>query len=157
MEQAKWTIEFWENTQGRKPVLDWIKGDLTKGKRFAVGKAMEHVLQVHGPDCCNDKFGKNLGGGLYEFRLDNTADELLRRFEGEQAADETTDAPPEKVLLRVFFSVEKGRIVLLLGALDKGVNPKEAQQQSAITEARKRLTAHKEKMKRVAKQGKRRA
>ena len=44
VDQAKWTIEFWQNAQGRKPVLDWIKGDLTKGKRFALGKAMQHVL-----------------------------------------------------------------------------------------------------------------
>src|SRR5271155_4252024 len=56
-----WGIEFFENDDGRKPVLDWIKNDLSPTKRRALGSAMRRVLQIHGisEDEARDRFGLN--------------------------------------------------------------------------------------------------
>lgn len=45
----KWEIVFFETDDGKKPVLDWIKNDLSPTKRRALGTAMRRVLQIHGP------------------------------------------------------------------------------------------------------------
>lgn len=52
-----WEIEFFETDDGRKPVLDWIKNDLTPTKRRTLGSAMRRVLQTHGPAIARSGWG----------------------------------------------------------------------------------------------------
>jgi phage-related protein len=64
-----YTLEFYEDEHGHEPVLDWLRG-LTPSKRRAIGVAMFEILQYEGPHVVGTNFGKGLGGGVFEFRLD---------------------------------------------------------------------------------------
>ncbi len=70
MARPPYEIEFYEDEQGQLPVLRWLKEDLTPQKRRAMGAAMNGILQHEGPNVVNTNFGKALGHGLFEFRLD---------------------------------------------------------------------------------------
>jgi hypothetical protein len=73
---------------------------------------MFEILQYEGPHVVGANFGKGLGGGLFEFRLDQDAAQLLAR-KGKKARPESE---PAKILLRVFCHAHGNQIVLLLGA-----------------------------------------
>ena len=139
----RYAIEFWEDEQGRKPVLEWIRRELTREQRAALGKAMQHVLESMGVSVCGTQFGKHLGEGLCEFRLRYNLAELRRRFEADARQ---ADAPesPEEILLRVFFHAHGDKIVLLLHGYDKAADPSKRRQQREIAEARRRLRAFRE-------------
>jgi hypothetical protein len=140
--ERRFHIEFWEDERGAKPVLDWLKNDLSDEQRAALGKAMQHSLQVLGVGVCATQFGKQLGGGLCEFRLRYNLAELLHRFEGRDPAQ--ASGRSEEVLLRVFFHAHGDRLVLLLHGYDKGADPTGRRQQREIAEARRRLRAFRE-------------
>lgn len=110
-------IEFYEDSVGRRPCLEWIK-ELDTRKRRVLGTAMREILQQQGINICRSPFGKQLGEGLFEFRL---------REDG--------------VLLRVFCHAYGNKIVLLLSGYDKGASPGDRRQQREIAVARKRLKA----------------
>lgn len=135
-----YAIEFWEDEQGQKPVLEWIRGELSREQRVALGKAMQHVLATMGVGVCGTQFGKQLGDGLCEFRLRYNLAELRHRFEGTIAPADAPDSP-EEILLRVFFHAYGDKIVLLLHGYDKGADPSKRRQQREIAEARRRLSA----------------
>ena len=71
---------------------------------------------------CDTEFGRQLGGGLFEFRL-----RLQAGANGESA------------LLRVFCHAAGDRVILLLGAYDKGKDPGRRRQDREIKVARRRL------------------
>jgi len=124
-------LEFYEDENGNKPVLRWIREDLTPTQRFALGKAMREQLQEKGIGVCATKFGKQLGKGLFEFRL--RRDAAAAALPGRRAGGET------RLLLRVFCHAFGNRIVLLLGGYDKGADPSPRRQDEEIRLARKRL------------------
>jgi hypothetical protein len=64
-----WEIEFYEDERGDQPVRRWLRDELSPRKRRALGAAMRQVLQVVGVGVCGTEFGKQLGKGLFEFRL----------------------------------------------------------------------------------------
>ena len=109
------TLEFYKDDEGRKPVLEWIR-KLDRQKRRALGVAMREILQSLGIQVCGTPFGRQLGQGLFEFRLRE-----------------------EDLLLRVFCHAYGDRVVLLLGGYDKGTDPSPTRQESEIEEARRRL------------------
>jgi phage-related protein len=131
----RYTLEFLEDEQGSEPVLDWLRR-LTPSKRRAIGVAMFEILQFEGPHVVGTNFGKGLGGGIFEFRLDQDAAQILAR-KGKQARAETSETA--KILLRVFCHAHGDRIILLLGAYDKGERPSSRHQQAQIELARTRL------------------
>lgn len=110
-------IEFFEDRGGRKPCLDWLK-ELDPAKRRVIGSAIREILQEQGGNVCASPYGKQLGGGLFEFRL--REDDLL---------------------FRVFCHAFGDQLVLLLSGYDKGEDPSKKRQNHEIAEARKRLTA----------------
>ena len=89
-------------------------------------------------------FGKALGGGLYEFRLDQSAEQVLRR-KGKRAKRE----PPTKVLLRMFFHPHGNNGILLLCGYDKAEHSSKSYQNARIAQARKLLTAWKQRLNRA--------
>jgi len=101
-------------------------------KRRAIGVAINEVLQFDGPDVADGNMGRNLGGGLYEFRLDQTAEQILRR-KGKKARPEREVG---KILLRVFFHPHGKKLLLLLSGYDKGERPSSTHQQGEIERAR---------------------
>jgi len=70
---------------------------------------------------CGSSYGKQLGDGLFEFRLRE-----------------------KDLLFRVFCHAYGDQIVLLLSGYDKGADPSKRRQQREIEQARKRLAAWKQ-------------
>jgi putative component of toxin-antitoxin plasmid stabilization module len=113
---------------------------LSAVKKRAIGVALNEVLQHLGPNVAQGNFGRNLGGGLYEFRLDQDAEQILRR-----SGKEPRPEPDEgKILLRVFFHPHGSKLLLLLSGYDKGERPSKSYQQGQIEEARRLLKHWKE-------------
>ena len=119
---ATYTLEFYEDERGDKPVLRWIREELTLTQRYELGQAMREQLQARGVGVCATEYGKQLGKGLFEFRLRRSVDDA-----GEQ------------ILLRVFCHAYGNKVVLLLGGYDKGANPSARRQGDEIALARRRL------------------
>lgn len=102
--------------------------------------AIDHVLKFYGIDICRNEWGKNLGGGLYEFRVRRSLGAILGEFGPPGAADELS--PRERArrpLLRVFCTFHGERIVLLLGGYNKRTDPSPKRQNKEIRKARKFL------------------
>ncbi len=114
--EAEFELEFYEDPDGRQPVRDWLTKDLDREARRTVGAAMRAILQQAGVGVCGAAFGRQLGRGLFEFRLRE---------------------PP--LLARVFCHAYGRRLILLLGAYDKGRDPSHRRQEREIAEARARL------------------
>jgi phage-related protein len=109
-------LVFYQDAGGRQPAREWLRNDLSPDERRTVGAAMRHLLQEQGMGVCGTSFGRQLGEGLFEFRL---------REEG--------------LLVRIFCHAYGDRLILLLGAYDKGRDPSERRQNREISEARARL------------------
>jgi phage-related protein len=129
-------IDFYEDEHGDQPVLRWLREELTPTQRRAIGVALRELLEELGIGVCDTEFGRQLGGGLFEFRLRQDAEEVLRRV-----GKEPRHAEPrgERIFLRVFCHAYGERVILLLGGYDKGRDPSSRRQQREIETARRRL------------------
>lgn len=136
---GEFTIEFYEDEHGDQPVLRWLREELTPVQRRAIGVALREILEPLGIGVCRTAYGKQLGEGLFEFRLRHDAAEVLRSV-GKEARPESGG---ERVLLRVFCHAHGDRLILLLGGYDKGGDPSSKRQQREIATARRRLTEFK--------------
>jgi phage-related protein len=129
------TLEFFEDEHGDVPVRRWLREELTPIQRRAIGVALREILQSLGIAVCRTEYGRQLGGGLFEFRLRHDAAEILRSV-GKPARREPGG---ERILLRLFCHAYGDRIVLLLGGYDKGADPSPKRQRKEIDVARSRL------------------
>jgi phage-related protein len=121
-------IEFYANEAGEQPCLRWIKEDLSPTKRRALGMAMNEVLQRHGVRVVGEKsWGRQLGQGLFEFRVDRTL--------------KPDDEIAEQIALRVFCHAYGDGKILVLHGYDKGKSPSSRRQQREIEIARSRLVS----------------
>jgi hypothetical protein len=119
-------IEFYTDESGQMPCLRWIKEDLSPTKRRALGIAMNEVLQHHGVQIVGERsWGRQLGRGLFEFRVDRTV--------------KPDDEIAERITLRVFCHAYGDRKILVLHGYDKGRSPSSRRQQREIETARSRL------------------
>ncbi len=125
-------LEFYEDAAGDCPVRRWLAEELTRTQRFALGQAMREQLQAKGVRVCATAFGKQLGKGLFEFRL--------RRDTSALGLPGSLPAGSSRILLRVFCHAYGDRIVLLLGGYDKGADPSPRRQGKEIAIARDRLS-----------------
>ena len=132
---GKWTIVFYEDAQGRRPVEKWIDG-LSDQKSEAVIVALQEVLAVNGINLASGAWMKSVGGGLYEFRMRHSASEIQGMY---KAVNRRLEGGAEAVLLRIFVAFAGEKVIVLLGAYDKGKNSKQLFQQRQIEIARKRL------------------
>ena len=112
---ARFTLEFYEDAHSDQPVLRWLREELTPTQRRTIGVALREILGVEGISVCRGAFGKQLGEGLFEFRLRHDAGEILRSL-GKPARDEPQR---ERILLRVFCHAHGDRIILLPAAMTK--------------------------------------
>jgi hypothetical protein len=131
-------LEFFAEDDGTKPVLAWIKNDLTATQRRALGAAMRHVLQVNGVHVCSTTWGRPLGGGLFEFRVRRTGAQMINIGWAKRSGINSS----ERILLRVFCHAHGDKLILLLGGYDKGSTPGKSKQASQIALARRRLRTH---------------
>jgi len=132
---AKWKIEFYEDIQGRRPVVKWIDR-LSDQKAEAVIVALQEVLAVNGINLASGAWLKSLGSGLYEFRIRHSKNEIQGMY---KAANRGLVGGAEAILLRIFVAFEGQKLIVLLGGYDKGKNDKQSFQQAQIEIARKRL------------------
>lgn len=130
---ARYSLEFYQDVDGTKPALVFMRS-LDLPKRRAIGTGIRIALQELGGDVAEGNWGRNLGGGLYEFKVDQTAEQILRRV-GEPAEKE----PKIRLVLRLFFHVYGDKILLLLAGYDKGEHPTAGFQQKEIEGARSLL------------------
>ena len=131
-------LEFFVEDDGTEPVLEWIKNDLTAAQRQAIGTAMRRILQVDGVQVCSTPWGRQLGGGLFEFRVRRTGEQMIN----EGWAKLGSINPSERILLRAFCHAQGDKLILLLGGYDKGSAPSSSRQQREINTARARLRIH---------------
>ena len=131
-------LEFYQDTGGDAPVERWLQ-ELSAIERYALGSAMDGLLQQIGPELAmlRPQYCSSLAGGLYEFRLEDVSEELLRQL-GKKPRAALLRAPI-KALFRVFFHPHGNRLLLLLGAYDKAKHPSTTYQGKQIKLARKRL------------------
>ncbi len=149
MTTLPYQLDFFEDDDDEKPCLRWIKDDLTPAKRRALGTAMEHYLQEQGLGVCDDKaWGKQLGRGLFEFRLMRK-----RRYQVKQKGRKTEKV--ERISLRVFCHAYGEKRILVLHGYDKGEDPKGHRQQREIELARQRLRQWQARERAKKKKGKR--
>jgi phage-related protein len=137
-----WSVEFFEDDQGRQPAREWLQS-LDSGKRAAAMAAIQVYLASMGLDICGTEHGKQLGQGLFEFRIRH--DEGVIRG---KAGMEGRAVSEGQVLLRIFCHAYGQRVVLLLGGYDKGVATSKRRQDREIATARARLRSFKLRLKR---------
>jgi hypothetical protein len=119
---ATYQLEFYEDENGDEPVRRWIREELTPTQRYELGQAMREQLQEKGIAVCATEYGKQLGKGLFEFRLRRSIEDV-----------------GERILLRVFCHAYGNRVVLLLGGYDKGADSSARRQDREMGRARRRL------------------
>lgn len=139
------TLEFYdEPSTGRAPVHEWIKNELSPFQRRSLGVAMSEILERQGIGVRGGEYGKQLGHGLFEFRLRHGADEIAAMFTPKQpnARDK------EQILLRVYCHAYGDRIVLLLAGYDKLASPSKKREIREISLARKRLAEFRSRVRR---------
>jgi hypothetical protein len=135
-----WTIELFQDDDGRQPVREWIMR-LDSAQRASVIAAIETLLEEFGLDICSTEHGKHLGQGLFELRIRHEANVLRRRNQADDAR--RSSGGRREILLRVFCHAFGEKAILLLGGYDKGAASSQRRQQHEIELARKRLRAFK--------------
>lgn len=133
-----WELEFYADKHGKEPVREWLDG-LDAVKRAAALRGLSVILANEGPGVCSTEYGQPLNKGLFEFRLRIDAATVLAKHDP-SLLERFPDQPRGPVLLRVFCHASEGRLILLLGAYDKGNDPSDRRQREEIVVARKRLT-----------------
>ncbi|MHB8874824.1 MAG: hypothetical protein ACYC8T_14135 [Myxococcaceae bacterium] len=131
-------LVFYAESNGDEPVARWLR-ELPEVERYALGSAMDGLLQQGGPLLAflRPQYCSSLGGGLYEFRLEDVTEELLREL-GKRPRHALL-AARSRNLFRVFFHPFGNRLLLLLAGYDKAKRPSATYQGQQIRLARKRL------------------
>ncbi len=94
-----------------------LRDEVSISTRRVIGTALREILQEQGMGVCGTAFGRQLGGGVFEFR------------------------PREgNLLVRAFCHAYGDKFILLLAAYDKGQDPSAKRQQKEIERARRRLS-----------------
>ena len=158
---SRFTPEFYEDDDGREPVLDWLRG-LAPHKRRAATAAIENILAEQGPGICGSSWGKwvqGVAGSIFELRIRWDYGTIMRNagltIPGELA--EEAEESHDDVLLRVFCHAYGDRIVMLLAAYDKGEEPSDRRQNKEAQLADRRLKQWKQRENAKAKAAKRKS
>lgn len=138
MPPGRFTLEFYQTPDGDEPARRWMQKRLSAPQRRALDTALRLILAVHGVGVCGSSYGRHVGRGLFEFRLDEDEATLLHKWSHASAAPRPARSG-DRIQLRVFCHAHGDRIVLLLGGYDKGADPSRRKQRLEIARARARL------------------
>lgn len=105
-------------------------------EQAVVDAALTRVLAVRGLEAFDGGWGKSLGRGLFEFRIQRSLDAILSRADSEPPR---SGATARRVSIRIFCTFTGNRIVVLLHGYDKGRDPSTRRQQTEIARARTAL------------------
>lgn len=136
MKGRAFRLAFCEDENGNEPVRRWLREQLSRAQRLVVGTAMREILEEEESNVCGTEFGRQLGRGLFEFRVRGSLDEFVQTSPGSEPAE-------EKILIRVFCHAFGDKVILLLAGYDKLAHPSKSRQNEEIELARKRLRAWK--------------
>lgn len=133
-----WSLELLQLPNGQFPYQSF-RSSLDPFEIELLDLCVERILAKAGLDICQTNWGKALGDGLYEFRINRSLESITNNLKipltpnlrGKQTK-----------LMRVFFTVERNRIILLISGYDKGRNPNKKKQQKMISAARAMLRQH---------------
>jgi hypothetical protein len=138
-----WRVRYYKDLDTKQqPAKDWLKALYNKPeerpKWAAAMAAIHHVLKQRGTDVCESEWGKNLGKGLYEFRVRNPADQIQSKFplRDRLPKDVPAGKGPVTILLRIFFMTYGKEVILLLCGYDKDKDPRASKQSEEIERAR---------------------
>jgi len=136
---GEWKLEVYERPDGSIPYNIFLKS-LDPYRQLILGISIEEVLARQGHNVCSTSWGKALRDGLYEFRVQRSLSALCN----EAGIPVPTGVHGDKgTLLRVFFTVDGARIVLLLSGYSKSKDSSEKRQNREIKAARKLLKEYK--------------
>jgi phage-related protein len=135
-DEEPFRLEFYRDEGGVEPVLDWLRS-LESARRRAIGVAMHEILGKMGVEVCGTEFGKQLGQGLFEFRVRQSANQILAR--AGHAGKSEGGRDEKSILLRVYCHAHGDRVILLLAGYDKGRDASAKRENREIALARKRL------------------
>jgi hypothetical protein len=138
MPAGRFTLEFYQSPDGDEPARRWMQKRLSAPQRRALDAALRLILAVHGVGVCGGTYGRHVGRGLFEFRLDDDEATVLHKWDPGSTTPRPA-TPRDRILLRVFCHAHGDRIVLLLGGYDKGADPSRRKQRLEIVRARARL------------------
>ncbi len=138
MSAGRFTLEFYQSPDGDEPVRRWMQKRLSAVQRRALDTSLRLILATHGVGVCSGAYGRQIGRGLFEFRLDEDEAQLLHKWSHPSRSPHPAKSG-ERILLRVFCHAHGDRIVLLLGGYDKGADPSRRKQRLEIARARARL------------------
>ena len=138
MPTGRFTLEFYRSPDGDEPARRWMQKRLSAPQRRALDAALRLILAVHGVGVCGSEYGRHVGRGLFELRLDEDEATLLHKLSPASRAPRPTRSG-DRILLRVFCHAHGERIILLLGGYDKGADPSHRKQRLEIARARARL------------------
>lgn len=137
--QPDWRIHLYQTPQGHIP-FEIFRNSLDPFETELLDLCILKILAREGHNVCATNWGKSLGAGLYEFRINRSLAILRQEF---GIKDSIESGAENSKLMRVFFSVEGQKIILLLCGYDKGKDPSRKRQQKIIKTARKLLKLHK--------------
>ncbi len=137
MTGAAYELEFYRDTDGRRPVREWLQ-KLDRSKARALGVALFHILQQEGVGVCKTEYGKPISKDLFEFRLRHSAQEVLHNL-GLLPPEETRAKRERDILLRVYCHAHGDKVILLVAGYDKGDAPSKGREEQEIRLAESRL------------------
>lgn len=126
----EWSIEYFDSGFERFYLA------LAPYEQAVAEAAVTTVLAVHGIAAFDGGWGKPLGGGLYEFRIQRSLEAILTLAQAERSTDARAG---RRVSIRIFCTFHGDKIVLLLHGYDKGRDPSARRQQKEIARARAML------------------
>jgi hypothetical protein len=137
-EPSRHLLAIYEDDEDQRPVVNWIRA-LRDRKRWTVVMAMDEYLPRFGAHICEEgEFGRQLGGGLFEFSVRVNPEEfaaIIGRF-----YPPTGSAVPHlQVCLKVFCHEQADGTVVSLAAYDCDEYPDMATYQAELATARRRL------------------
>jgi len=136
----KYKLDWYLTADGDAPVHRWLTEELSEEACELIGAAMLEILQEEGPNVCGTRFGRQLGGGVFEFRLDGDPQAWIDQGRAKRGKlPRRRSAKGWGIQYRVFCHAHGDRIILLLGAYDKGEDVSSKRQQQEIALAKKRL------------------
>ena len=138
--QPQWSIELLMLPSGQIP-YETFRNSLAPFEKELLDLSIEMILGRQGNNVCESNWGKSLGAGLYEFRINRSLSTLLNDL---GIRDKDLLRSNESKLFRIFFLVEGTKVILLLCGYNKGKDPSHKKQQKLIKTARSYLKQHKQ-------------
>lgn len=126
--ESVWSVDY---EDGGK--FEAFFNSLEAYEQAVVTAAIENVLERMGIDICSGSWGKSLGDGLYEFRINTSLAVLMK----DVPDYDESPGDDQKILVRIFCAFHGKKIVLLHHGYNKGKDPSVRRQQKEIKVARK--------------------